>query len=129
MQKDYPRFRDAGGEVALVTMGTPEQAAAFRAHHQLSFRCLADAERTAYRAYGLPCGGLGAVAGPAMWAVGLRALLSHGVGQMIGDPYQLPGSFVIDKAGIVRHVHRAASSADWASNEELIGVLTTLRAA
>jgi len=127
VQKDYPRFQNAGGAVALVTMGTPEQAAEFRARLQLPFRCLADAARVAYRAYGLPCGGLGAVAGPATWAVGLKALLSHGVGKMIGDPYQLPGSFVIDTAGIVRHAHRATTSADWTSNEEMIAVLTALR--
>ena len=127
MQQDYPRFRGAGGEVALVTMGTPEQAAEFRARLQLPFRCLADAARLAYRAYGLPRGGLGAVAGPALWAAGLQALLRHGAGQMIGDPYQLPGSFVIDRAGIIRHAHRATSSADWAPNEELIAVLATLQ--
>lgn len=127
MQKDYRRFQNAGGEVALVTMGTPKQAAEFRARLLLPFRCLADAARVAYRAFSLPCGGLGAVACPATWAVGLKALLSHGVGKMIGDPYQLPGSFVIDTAGIIRHAHRATTSADWASNEELIAVLSILR--
>jgi len=129
VQKDYPRFRDTGGDVALVTMGTTEQAAAFRAQQKLSFRCLADAERAAYRAYGLPRGSVGAVAGPAMWAAGWKALLRHGVGKVIGDPYQLPGSFVIDTAGIIRHAHRATTSADWASNEELIAVLATLQSA
>jgi len=124
VRKDYPRFQNAGGEVALVTMGTPEQAAEFRARLQLPFPCLADAERAAYRAYGLPRGGVGAVAGPAMWAAGWKALLSHGVGKVIGDPYQLPGSFVIDTAGVIRHAHRATSSADWPSNDELITILS-----
>jgi peroxiredoxin len=108
-------------------MGTPAYAVAFRACYRLPFRCLADTERAAYRAYGLPRGGLGAVAGPAIWAAGWKALLRHGVGRVVGDPYQLPGSFVIDTAGFIRHAHRATSSADWASNDELIVVLTTLR--
>lgn len=129
MQKDYPRFRDAGGEVALVTMGKPEQAAAFRARLQLSFRCLADPGRVAYQAYGLPRGRLGAVAGPAVWAAGWKALLSHGGGAVIGDPYQLPGSFVVDSAGVIRHAHRATTSAEWTSNDSLIAVLSSLRQA
>lgn len=108
-------------------MGTSEQAAAFRARQQLPFCCLADAERVAYQAYGLPRGTVGAVAGLGMWAAGWKALLRHGVGKVIGDPYQLPGSFVIDTRGTIRHAHRAVSSADWTSNEELIALLNTLR--
>lgn len=127
MRDAYPRLRDAGGDVALVAMGTPEQVAAFRERYGLPFRCLADADRVAYRAYGLPRGGLGAVAGPSMWAAGWRALRRHGVGRIVGDPYQLPGSFVIDTAGVIRHAHRATSSADWASNDDLIATLTGLR--
>lgn len=126
MQQDYPRIQSAGGAVAMVTMGAPAQAAEFRARLQLPFPCLADPDRAAYRAYGLPRGGLGAVAGPTMWAAGWQALRRHGVGKVTGDPYQLPGSFVIDTAGVIRHAHRATTSADWAANDELIGVLRGL---
>lgn len=129
VQADHSRFEDAGADVALATMGTPEQVAAFRERYQLPFHCLSDVEGRAYRAYAVPRGRLGAVAGPAMWRRGWKALLRHGAGKVIGDPYQLPGSFVIDTTGVIRKAHRAKSSADWPPNEELIDAIAAVRPA
>lgn len=129
MRDDHARIQDAGGEVVLVTMATPDQAAAFRERYQLQFPCLSDVERQAYQAYGLPRGGLGAVAGPSMWRRGWTALWRHGTGKVFGDPYQLPGSFVIDTSGLIRQVHRAVSSADWLPNQQLIDAIAAIRSA
>lgn len=119
------RLQEAGADVTLVAMGTPEQAAAFRQRYQLPFRILADADQRVYQAFGVPRGGVAAVMGPSMWRRGWLALFRHGVGKIIGDPYQLPGSFIIDTAGVIRLAHRATSSADWPSNEELLAALKT----
>jgi peroxiredoxin len=125
VRDDYARIQKAGGEVVLVTMGTPAEAASFRERFRLPFRCLADPQRLAYRAYGLPRGGLSAVAGPSIWRRGWQALWRHGAGQVTGDPYQLPGSLVINRGGMIQHARRATSSADWATTDELLAALST----
>ena len=123
VRNDYQRFRDAGGDVAVVTMGTVEQAAAFRNRNRLPFACLSDPKRIAYEAFGVPRGSIMQVAGPAVWAGGLKAMLRAGVGKPVGDVLQLQGSFVVDTKGVVRYIHLPKHSADQPTNDELIGEL------
>ena len=120
MRDDYPRFQTAGGDVVVVTMGTPDQTAAFRDRNRLPFVCLADPERLAYRAFGVPRGTLNQVAGPTVWAGGLKALVRAGVGKPIGDVLQLHGTFVIDTGGVIRFAHLPKHSADRPTNGTLI---------
>ena len=123
MKEAYPDYQAAGAEVVIVAMGTVQEVADFRVRYALPFRFLADPERVAYRAFDLPRGGIGSVAGPSMWSRGWKALLSFGAGKVKSDPYQLPGSFVIDRAGIIRFAHYAKNSSDWASNEEHLAAI------
>jgi hypothetical protein len=102
VRDEHQRFVQAGGQVAMVGMGTVEQTAAFREAMRLPFRCLADPEKVAYRAFGLRQATLGQVAGPRMWLRGVKAMLRGGLGLPIGDPWQMPGTFVIDGAGETR---------------------------
>jgi peroxiredoxin len=126
VRDEYERFTKAGGHVAAVTMGKPEQSKKFREYYQLPFVLLSDPQQAAYRAYHVPRGGLLSVAGPSMWAAGAQSFLKRGVGPIIGDPYQLPGSFVIDRAGKVAYAHYGRTSADVPGNQELIAVLEGL---
>jgi len=123
VRDDYPRFVRAGGDVAVVTMGSVEQTAAFRGRHQLAFACLADPDRKAYEAFDVRRGTTGQIVGPAVWGAGLKAMLRAGVGKPVGDVMQLHASFVIDTEGIVRYVHLPKNSADRSTNDELITAL------
>ncbi len=123
LRGDFSLFEQAGAELAVVAMGDVASVAAFRRELALPFRMLADAKQESYRLYGLPRGGLSAVAGPRVWWRGLKSILSFGAGRIIGDPMQLPGSFVIDRAGVILQSHHAANSADWLSTEELLAAL------
>ena len=116
----------AGAEVVLVTMDDPERLHAFKARWQLPFVCLADPRQEAYRAFQCPRGSLWQVAGPAMWWRAIKSLFRHGAGLVRSDPMQLPGSFVIDREGVVRFAHRSRHSADWASPEELLAAVRVL---
>ena len=129
VRDEYQQFTKAGGHVAAVTMGKPEQSRRFREYYQLPFVLLSDPQQAAYRAYHVPRGGLLAVAGPSMWAAGAQSFFKRGVGQIVGDPYQLPGSFVIDRAGQIAYAHYGRTSADVPSNQALIGVLQRLDSA
>ncbi|MBP86709.1 MAG: hypothetical protein CMJ64_08335 [Planctomycetaceae bacterium] len=126
VREEYERFLEAGGDVAVVTMGTSEQTAAFRERNQLPFICLADPKRVAYEAFGVPRGTVAQVAGPAVWGGGLKAVLRAGIGKPVGDVLQLHGSFIIDRDGIVRFFHLPKNSVDRPTNEELIAQLVLL---
>jgi hypothetical protein len=93
----------------------------------LPFVCLADPEKIAYRAFGLRQGTLGQVAGPRMWLGGLRAVVRGGIGTPQGDPWQMPGTFVVDRVGIIRFAHYGATSVDRPNNDELVRVLEGIR--
>ena len=108
-------------------MGNVQQTAQFRQRYRLPFVCLADPDLIAYRAYGVPRATFGQVAGPQVWAKGLRAAAVHGGGRPIGDVFQLQGTFVIDRQGILRLVHRPDSSADHPSHDQLIAELEKLQ--
>jgi peroxiredoxin len=107
-------------------MGTPAQVAQFRESFRLPFLCLSDVDRIAYRAYDLPRARFRQVAGPQLWLTGFKAVLSEGIGRSVGDPLQLQGCFVIDRAGIVRFAHRAADAADRPASQEILRVLERL---
>ena len=122
----YQRFLDAGGDVAVITMGSVEQTADFRKRNRLPFVCLADAERIAYQAYGVPRASVLQVAGPAVWAGGLKATLRAGFAKPVGDVLQLHGSFIVDTQGVLRFIHLPKHSADQPTNGQLIAQLQKL---
>ncbi len=126
VRNDYEKFLTTGGDVAVITMGTVEQTVAFRNRNELPMVCLADPERLAYRAYGVRRAGILGVAGPAVWAGGLKATLRAGIGKPIGDVMQMHGSFIVDPASIIRYAHRPKNSADQPTNDELIAELGKL---
>jgi peroxiredoxin len=126
VRDEYERFQHAGGQVVAVTMGSSSQAADFRHRLNLPFDCLADPERSAYRAYEIPQARMSQIAGTRVWGAGLRALLRGGVGRPVGDVKQLQAEFVVDRDGIVRWAQRGETSADITTNDRLIEQLRQL---
>ena len=111
-------MRDEAGDqrdvtVAVVTMGKPDEAAAFCRSERLPFLCLADPARQAYRAYGLRRGSMTDVLGPASVMAGLRAAAKgHFPSVPVGDVYQLGGLFLIEQSGRVRYAYYPRDSGD-----------------
>ena len=127
MQRDYLRLKQAGAEILAMTMGTPQQAAQFRTRLKTDLTLLADPRRAAYQAYGLRQGTWQQVVGPRVWFSLLRAVFRGGVGRPVGDVWQMPGTLVIDRQGIVRYAHYPGNQAERPSGEELLAVLESLR--
>ncbi len=99
--------------IAVVTMGTPQEAAAFCQQAKLPFTCLSDPARTSYRAFGLRRGSLNEVVGPASVLSGLRAAAKgHFVGRPVNDVYQLGGLFLISTDGRIRYARYPRHSGD-----------------
>ncbi len=125
--RDRRRFMDAGARVALIGHG--ERRAVELGQHLSPFRTLFDPGRDAYRAYGLERGSLLTTAGPAVWMPLLRVHGTPGVhqrGLRGGDLRQLPGTFIVDTAGVIHFVHRNVDAADNPSNAAILSVLSEL---
>jgi peroxiredoxin len=61
-----------------------------------------------------------------MWGRAIKSLFKHGFGRIRGDAMQLPGSFVIDRSGVIRFANRSRQSADWATVDDLLQAVKSL---
>ncbi len=125
MRDDRERFERAGANVALIGLGRPDQAGWFCESREVPYPCLVRPDRAAHKAYGLRRGSLNEVAGPRIWLPWLKNMATGNpqgrFGQ--GDTAQLPGTFVVDSAGVIRYAHRARRSSDIPPNDDLIAAL------
>lgn len=113
LRERYDAFQAEGIAVAAVGQGTPRDARWFGEQMSVPFPILSDAGRSAYAAYGLMDGTVEQVYSPTpglrLAAAMLRGHLPH---RTIGSVRQLPGTFVIDRNGIVRMAHPGLHAAD-----------------
>lgn len=116
--------------MVAVTMGDPRGAKALCDRMNVPFPCLADADRAGYKAFGLRRGTGMEVMGPANWAAGMRAAAKgHLPSAPVGDPMQLPGTFIIDRDGIVQYARYARHASDHPEVSELVRALRGLQGA
>ena len=113
LRDHYAAFQAEGIAVAAVGQGTPRDARRFGEQMSAPFPILSDADRAAYAAYGLMDGTVeqvySATPGLRLAAAMLRGHLPH---RTIGSVRQLPGTFVIDRNGIIRMAHPGLHAAD-----------------
>jgi peroxiredoxin len=110
-------FETLGVCVAAVAIGRPAHAA----RYCKSITCLADAEGDDYQTYGLREGGLKELASPEVVAAGLRAAMKgHLPGIGTGNTLMMPGTFVIDRSGIVRYAYYSRHAGDHPPIESLM---------
>lgn len=128
MIEDQPKFDEANGGVVLV--GHQQQDASKLGGAFKPFKYLFDADRSAYKAYGLERGTLMQVSGPRVavpWARTQLHAATRQHGLEGGDFKQMPGTFVVDTLGIVRMAHRNLHAADNPDNEKILGVLQRIQ--
>jgi hypothetical protein len=94
----------------FVYQGTVGEGVAFFGRHWPGARAVADAPRRLYAAFGIGTGRTRDLFGPAVWLAGARAALKgNGVGKPVGDPWVMPGLFLVKGDAILwRHVFRHA---------------------
>lgn len=86
-------------------MGSDAEAEAFLARYGLpDVARVSDPERVLYRAFELKRGSIAQVLGLSVIWRGIQAVLfeGHGLGRLVGDGWQMPGVFLVDKGQIVR---------------------------
>ncbi len=107
-------------------MGDVEDRAAFlEANGPYPFPIYSDPSRDAYVAWGLARGTLGQIIfNPTIIAAGLAAFQEgHRTKAIVGDPFQLAGTFIIDTGGIVRFSHPGKQSSDFPPNDAVLVAL------
>ena len=111
-----------------VTQGDPRQAQALCDRFEAPFSCLADPRRSGYKAFDLKRGTLWDVLlNPAVMRRGLEAASKgHHIERIIGDAFQMPGTFIIDTDGIVRYARYARHAGDHPAPADLIAALQSM---
>lgn len=99
--------------IAFVGMGEPRQAQSFKGKLASPHPYICDPERQLYTAFNLGRGKAGQVVGPKMFLRGFGAVLrGQWVGLPIGDPWQMPGIFLIETDGRVSWEYRSSNASD-----------------
>ncbi len=103
-----------GVRIVVAHFGRPSAMAALMKRYGIGdVDRISQPEHALYRAFGLKRGTLGQVLGARTWWRGVRAALlaGHGFGLPEGDPFQMPGAFVLNRSGVAA-AFRHRSSAD-----------------
>jgi peroxiredoxin len=124
LRQHKDRFEDIGARVLLVGMGSTEEAEEFRKRFDLPFSIVCDPDRKLYKQFTLQRMKPWDLLSPALALRGISAMAQgHLMGIPSGDVRQLPGVFVIDKAGMIRYSHYARDAADHPEPDEILEVL------
>lgn len=104
--------------ILFVHLGTPEDGERFFSERFPEARAVADPQHTLHPAFGLEHASFSQLFGPLVWAAGARALSGGtGLGLPVGDPFMMPGVFLVRGDEIVwQHDFRhAGDQPDFAS--------------
>lgn len=97
-------IESAGARIVFAHMGEDEKAAYLFERYRLEdIPRISDPDARLYRALGLPRASFMQVYGPGMWKYVIQSVLldGHGMGQIVGDRFQMPGAFLIHRDTVV----------------------------
>jgi peroxiredoxin len=103
----------AGLQVVAVGLGQPKHARRFGDKLAPSVACVTNEEPALHATYGVERGNvLRMVAPDAVLAGAKAAARGHTQGTATGDTQRLPGTFIVDAAGIVRYAYYGKHAGD-----------------
>lgn len=105
-------------------MGTPDEAREFCGSRAPGVLCLSDPEQHAFRAYNIGQASGSSLFVPGVMVAGFQAALEgHLPGTPVGDPMQMPATFVIAQGGSVRLAYYSRTVADHPATQVLLDAL------
>ncbi|MGZ5302340.1 MAG: peroxiredoxin-like family protein [Actinomycetota bacterium] len=132
LRDEYAVYVAAGASVGVIGMGEPALASAYAQRQALPCRVLCDPDRRAYRAYGLLEGDTPHILFDAPDAFlrrepeAGRELQESRRGTeraLVDDPWQLPGEFVVDGAGVLHLTYRYQYCEDYPDPRVLVAAI------
>lgn len=120
-------LRAAGVSIAFIGCGTSEEGRAFRNELNLNNPVFNDADRNAYRAFGIGVAGPGTVLNPRVMAGGIRAATRGFLPRRSsGHPLQLQGQFLIARDGTIKSASRPDLMSDIPPARDLLAQAMSL---
>ena len=131
LSRTYAKFRDLGGEVVCVAMGSYQAGKAFQIMFDVPFPILMLGEDNTrpYQQYNLGKGSLGQLFGLASLMNGFKAmakLKSRTLGKIEGDGMQMPGTFIVDRNGVIQFAYLSENASDNPPTNLLLGALSKI---
>ncbi len=104
LQQHMDAFEDAGIQVVGIGIGVPKHAERVCGKKAPSVMCLSDATIGTHVAFGLGHASLGQLLDPRMMVAGAKAVLAGNMqGIPTGDTRMMPGTFIVDREGIIQY--------------------------
>jgi peroxiredoxin len=126
LRQKKQHFDQAGAQVVLVGMGTPEESAAFEMKFDIPFPLISDPKRQLYQAFGLKHVSTLGLLSPSVAFKGILAITQgHTVGVPVGDVRQLPGVFIINTDGRIVYSYFANDPSDHPAPDTILEALKT----
>ncbi|SRR5690606_13339197 len=108
-------------------MGEPKHARHFCGKLAPSITCFTDETTLPYETYGLQQGKRGELMSPAVVAASVRALArGSSQGKPIGDAKMLPGTFIVDRQGVIQYAYYSKHAGDHPRIDDLIAAAKAL---
>lgn len=105
-------------------MGTPADVNDFCGDRAPSVLCLADPAQKAFQAFGIGRAGAAELLAPSVFASATLATLEgHLPGPPVGDPLQMPATFVVGKGGRIRLAYYSRTVADHPPSATILAAL------
>jgi peroxiredoxin len=131
LEQHKDELEKAGLQLVALALGEPKHAERYCGKLAPGMKCFADDKNDGYYAWGLRQG-----SPREFFSQGLNVLKAsakafangHVQGAATGDPYMLPGTFIIDRDGIVRYAYYSAYAGDDPAIDVLIQKANELRA-
>lgn len=102
---DRDKLEREGIKVVVVHMGPEAKGRELLQRYSLEdLEQICDLDQELYQAFKIPRGSLMQVLGPKTWLRALSAFFfgGHGVGSLAGDPFQMPGVFLLENGAAAR---------------------------
>ncbi|MBW4435677.1 MAG: redoxin domain-containing protein [Pleurocapsa minor GSE-CHR-MK-17-07R] len=130
LESHHGELERAGLTVLAVAQGEPKHNERYCGSLAPNITCLSDSTTDSYHTWGLQQGKLGELLNVGVIMGGVRAASKgHVGGPVIGDARMMPGTFIVDGAGIVRYAFYATHAADHPPIADLLHAASLLGSA
>lgn len=114
--------------MVTVAMGEPKHIERYCGKLAPSIDCVARMDTDAYSAYGLQQAGLKEVVSVNTLKNGFKAITSgHVGGQIIGDARMMPGTFIVDKQGVIRWAYYSKDVSDHPAPDAILAQMKRIQ--
>jgi hypothetical protein len=111
-----------------VALGEPKHAKRYCGELAPNSTCLVQKDESPYAIYGLKRGGLGSWVNFDLMKAGKRASdAGFKQDKPVGDVMMLPGTFIVDKMGVIQFAHYGQHAGDHPDMKNLLTVGQTLK--